>query len=73
MIVHMAFRAPQIVIRARVYDNMYFPCTYYKYKVNISPVSLTINPEPSLSIQTLFHKERNNTQVSCLPRTKFQV
>ena len=31
---------------------------------------LTINPEPSLGTQTLFYRERNNMQVSCLPRTK---
>ena len=30
----------------------------------------TINPEPSLGIQALFYKGRNNRQVSCLPRTK---
>ena len=45
------------------------PCTYYKDNVNIRSIPLTVNPEPSLGIQTLFHKERNNRQVSCLPRT----
>ena len=45
------------------------PCTYYKDKVNIRSIPLTINPEPSLGIQTLFYRERNNRQVSCLPRT----
>ena len=45
------------------------PSTYYKDKVNVRSVPLSINPEPSLGIQTLFHKERNNRQVSCLPRT----
>ena len=46
------------------------PCTYYKDKVNVRSIPLTINPEPSLGIQTLFYRERNNRQVSCLPRTK---
>ena len=45
------------------------PCTYYKDKVNVRSIALTTNPESSLGIQTLFHKERNNRQVSCLPRT----
>ena len=46
------------------------PCPYYKDKVNVRSIPLTINQEPSLGIQTSFHKERNNRQVSCLPRTK---
>ena len=46
------------------------PCTYYKDKVNVKSIPLTINPEPSLDIQTLFYGKRNNRQVSCLPRTK---
>ena len=46
------------------------PCTYYKDKVNVRSIPLTINPEPSLGIQTLFYRERNNRQVSCLSRTK---
>ena len=29
-----------------------------------------MNPEPSLGIQTVFHRERNNIWVSCQPRTK---
>ena len=31
---------------------------------------LTINPEPSLGIQTVIYRERNNRQVFCLTRTK---
>ena len=31
---------------------------------------LTINPEPSLGIQTVIYRERNNRRVSCLTRTK---
>ena len=46
------------------------PCTYYKDKANVKSIPLTINPEPSLSIQTSFYKEINNRQVSSLPRTK---
>ena len=46
------------------------PCTHNKDMVNLRSIPLTINPEPSLGIQTSFHRERNNTQVSCLPRTK---
>ena len=46
------------------------PCTYYKDKANVRSIPLTINLEPSLGIQTLFYRERNNRQVSCLPRTK---
>ena len=68
-IVHLTFRAREIVVRAQVYANVYLTCAYYKDKVNVRSISLTINPEPSLGIQTLFHKERNNRQVSCLPRT----
>ena len=46
------------------------PCTYYKDKVNVRSIPLTINPEPSLAIQTLFYRERNNRWGSCLPRMK---
>ena len=46
------------------------PCTYYKDKVNVRSIPLTINLESSLGIQTIFYRERNNRQVSCLPRTK---
>ena len=52
------------------------PCTYYKdrnileQKVNLRFIPLAINPESSLGIQTVFHRKRNNRQVSCLPRTK---
>ena len=51
-------------------------CTYYKEKnileqsINLRSIPLTINPEPSLGIQTIFYRERNNRQVSCLPITK---
>ena len=31
---------------------------------------LTINPEASLGIQTVIYRERNNSQVFCLTRTK---
>ena len=50
--------------------------TYYndrnilEWKINLRSISLTINPEPGLGIQAIFHRERNNRQVSCLPRTK---
>ena len=30
MIKHLTFYAPQIVVRALVYANVYLPCTYYK-------------------------------------------
>ena len=33
-------------------------------------IPLTINPEPSLGIQTVFYREKNNRRVSCLLRTK---
>ena len=46
------------------------PCIYYKDKANVRSIPLTINPEPSLGIQTSFYKERSNWQVSSLPRTK---
>ena len=51
-------------------------CTYYKEKnilelsINLRSIPLTINPEPSLGIQTIFYRERNNRQVSCLPIPK---
>ena len=46
------------------------PCIYYKDKVNVRSIPLTINPKPSLGIQILFYGERNNRQVSCILRTK---
>ena len=52
------------------------PCTYYQDRniseqaVNSRSIPLTINPEPSLGIQTVFYKERHNERVFCLPRTK---
>ena len=52
------------------------PCTYYQDRniseqaVNSRSIPLTINPQPSLGIQTVFYKERHNERVFCLPRTK---
>ena len=45
-IVHLTFPAPQIVIRARVYANVYLA---------MHLLQLAINPEPSLAIQTVFY------------------
>ena len=33
-------------------------------------ISLTINTQPGSGIQIVFYWERNNRQLSCLPRTK---
>ena len=41
-----------------------------EWKVNLRFVLLTINPELSLGIQTVFYREKNNKRLSCLPRTK---
>ena len=46
------------------------PCIYYRDKVNVRSIPLTINPKPSLGIQILFYRERNNRQVFCILRTK---
>ena len=39
-----------------------------EWKLNLRSIPLTFNPEPSLGIQTVFYRETNNRQVSCLPR-----
>ena len=77
IIAHLTYSAPQIVVRARVYANVYLAVhllqrqrNILEWKVNLRSIPLTINPEPNLGIQTIFHRERNNRQVSCLPRTK---
>ena len=76
MIVHLTFRAPQIVFCAGVYANVYLAVhllrrqKYLEQKVNLRSVPLTINSEPSLGIKTAFYRERNNRLVSCQPRTK---
>ena len=73
---HLTFCAPQIVICARMYTNVYLALhllqkdkNILEQKVNLRSIPLTINPEPSLGVQTVFHRKRNNRQVSCLPRT----
>ena len=51
-------------------------CTQYKngnileWKVNLRSIPLTINPEPSLDIQTIYYRERKNRRVSCPHRAK---
>ena len=70
---HLTFRALQIVVCARVYANVCLAMLLLNIlgqKVNLRYISLTINPEPTLGIQTVFYGEINNRQVSCLPRTK---
>ena len=68
-IMHLTSHAPEIVMHECMLMCT-LPCTYCKDKVKVRSISLTINPEPSLGIQTLFCRERNNRQVPCLPRTK---
>ena len=72
-IMHITFCAPQIVVCAHMYADMYLvelQRNILEQKVNLRSIPLTMNPEPSLGIQTVFHRERNNIWVSCLPRTK---
>ena len=57
MIVHLTFRAPQILVCAHVYANVYL--TFHllpklEWKVNLRFIPLTNNPETSLGIQTVF-------------------
>ena len=66
-IVHLIFHASQIVVRARGALTCTSPCPYYKDKVKVRSIPLTINQEPSLGIQTLFYGAEI-TEVSCLPR-----
>ena len=59
-IVHLTFRAPQTVVRARLYANVYLavPCrkdrNILQQKVNLRSFPLSINPEYILGIQTFF-------------------
>ena len=55
--VHLTFCAPQIVVRGRVHANVYLALHLLQGKVNVRSLPPTINPEPSLSIQTLFYRE----------------
>ena len=70
MIVHLTYRAPQIVIHARLYANVTSPCTYQENKnildqqVNLRSVLLTINLEPSLCMQTVFYRENIFSAIS---------
>ena len=71
-IVHLTFRAPQIVVCACVYANVYLVVHLLqrqKYFSVEGKLKVYSNPEPSLGIQTIFHREKNR-RVSCLPRTK---
>ena len=74
MIVYLTFCAPRIVVRADVYANIYLAVhllQIYKYfRVEGRLKVYKVNPEPSPGIQTVFYRERNNRQVSCLHRTK---
>ena len=76
MFVHLTFRAPQVVIWAHMCTNVYLTVhllerqKYFREKVNLRSIPLTIDPKPSFGIHTVFYRERNNRRVSCLPRIK---
>ena len=65
-IVHLTFRAPQIVIRTCMYTTMYLAVhllqrqKYFRAEVNLRSIPLTMNLEPSLGIQTVYYRERDN-------------
>ena len=69
-IMHLTFCAPQIVIHAHVCTIMYQAMhvlqrwKYFRAEVNLrSILLLTINPEPSLGIQTVYYRKRSNRHI----------
>ena len=68
-IVHLTFRAPQIVIRARVNTNVYLAVhllqrqKYFRAEVNLRSIPLTINPE-LVWVSRLFIIEKETTDIS---------
>ena len=75
-IVHLTLRAPQIVVCAYMYANVYLTThllqrqKYFRIEGKLKVCSAHHQPEPSLGIQTVFYRQRNKRQVSCLLRTK---
>ena len=66
MMVHLTFSAPQIVVHVCMYANVYLAMhllqrqKYFRVEGKLRSIPLTINPEPSLGIWTVFHRKRNN-------------
>ena len=56
-IVHLTFRATQIVMCAPVYVTYCKDRNILEQKVNLRPIPLTINPEPTLGIHTFLYKK----------------
>ena len=78
-IVHLTFRAPQTVVRARLYANVYLAVhlpqrqKYFTVEGKLKVFSTLHQPRIYSGYLDFFYRERNNRRVSCLPRTNNQT